>query len=219
MRRLGMLAMAGLFAFAVQQPLSAQSITLGAKAGATFATVGGDEAVSDAASNRTGLSFGATAEFGVSPLLSIQPELLFVQKGAEFADSDFGDATFNFNYLEIPVLAKISVPSAGLASPYLYVGPSISFQSGCSISSEDQGVSAELDCDNDLVDIPTNSVDFGFLGGVGLGVGMGPGEVAVDVRYNLGLADVVDTPEGEDVTSIKNRAFGVSLGYAVSLGM
>ncbi|WET48127.1 porin family protein [Chryseobacterium indologenes] len=125
---------------------------------------------------------------------SVQPEVNFISKGTKFKNSA-GSETYNFNYIEVPVLAKYS-----FGPVYVNAGPSIGFLMG----------------KNDKVKSAygkTKSIDFGLQMGAGIAVPAGPGKVIIDGRYNLGLNNISDE-KGADV---KNRGFMISLGYAVPL--
>lgn len=59
----------------------------------------------------------------------------------------------------------------------------------------------------------TASIDLGLLFGAGIDVRLGPGMISGDVRYDLGLTDII---EGGG-SSVKNRAIEILLGYVYSL--
>lgn len=125
---------------------------------------------------------------------SIQPEVNFISKGTKFKNS-FGTQTYNFNYIEIPILAKYS-----FGPLYVNAGPSIGFLMG----------------KNDRIKEAygkTRSIDFGLQMGAGVAIPAGPGKLIVDGRYNLGLNNISD----EKGTDVKNRGFAISLGYAIPL--
>ncbi|MBV8326995.1 porin family protein [Chryseobacterium sp.] len=125
---------------------------------------------------------------------SIQPEVNFISKGTRFKNN-FGTQTYNFNYVEIPVLAKYS-----FGPVYMNAGPSIGF----------------LMEKNDRIKEAygkTRSIDFGLQMGAGVAIPAGPGKLIVDGRYNLGLNNI----SNEQGVSVKNRGFAISLGYAIPL--
>jgi len=145
-------------------------------------------------------------------MLSIQPELLYVQKGA--TDDDEGvDVTLKLNYIEVPLLLKIKIPTEGNVSPYFLVGPAIGFKAGCKISGESDGASVDLDCDEDNIEF--KSIDLGGVVGAGVGFPVGSGQAVLGARYNLGLIRVDDYDDDEPV---KNRAFSFLAGYSFPVG-
>ncbi|PWN68550.1 PorT family protein [Chryseobacterium phosphatilyticum] len=136
---------------------------------------------------------GVNIQTGLSNF-SIQPEVNFISKGAKIKNN-FGNQTYNFNYIEIPVLAKYS-----FGPLYVNAGPSIGFLMG----------------KNDKIKAAygkTKTVDFGLQMGAGVAIPAGPGKVIVDGRYNLGLTNISD----EKGVNVKNRGFAISLGYAIPL--
>lgn len=136
---------------------------------------------------------GVNIQTGVKNF-SVQPEVNFISKGTKFKNS-FGNHTYNFNYIEIPVLAKYS-----FGPVYVNAGPSIGFLMG----------------KNDRIKAAygkTKSVDFGLQMGAGVALPAGPGKIIVDGRYNLGLSNISD----EKGLDVKNRGFAISLGYAIPL--
>ncbi|GAE63551.1 PorT family protein [Chryseobacterium indologenes] len=125
---------------------------------------------------------------------SVQPEVNFISKGTRIKNH-FGNQTYNFNYIEIPVLAKYS-----FGPVYVNAGPSIGFLVGKS-----DKIKAAYG--------KTKTLDFGLQMGAGVAIPAGPGKLIVDGRYNLGLSNISD----EKGVNVKNRGFAVSLGYAIPL--
>ncbi len=73
---------------------------------------------------RTGFKIGGFAEFPVNEYLSIQPEILYVQKGAELNVPSYGNEKDRVHMLEVPVLAKVNIPiEASPVKPFFYAGP------------------------------------------------------------------------------------------------
>ncbi|WP_407484223.1 porin family protein [Elizabethkingia meningoseptica] len=136
---------------------------------------------------------GVNIETGVKNF-SIQPELNFISKGTKVKSNAITE-TYNFNYIEIPVLAKYS-----FGPLYVNAGPSIGFLAGKS-----DKVKAAYG--------KTRSVDFGIQMGAGLAIPAGPGKLIIDGRYNLGLNNI----SNENGQSVKNRGVAITLGYAIPL--
>lgn len=124
---------------------------------------------------------------------SVQPEVNYISKGTKIKNN-FGEQDYNFNYIEVPVLAKYS-----FGPVFVNAGPSIAFQMG----------------KNDKVRSAygkTKSIDFGIQMGAGVAIPVGPGKMILDGRYNLGFSDIADNN-----LDVKNRGIAVSLGYAIPL--
>lgn len=166
-------------------------------------------------SNRSGFAVGAFLNVSTGGFFSIQPEVLFSQKGAKLQSED-GEATMKLSYVEIPVLLKVSPMLVGATGfkPFLYAGPVLGISAGCSISGEDEGISVDVDCGvGDFID--TKSTDLSAVFGAGGSFAVGRGTFSVEARYGLGLSDVFDV---EDM-DVKNRAISVLVGYSIRLGL
>lgn len=186
----------------------AQQLEIGFKLGAAFANLTNpfEEGEADPESI-TSFSGGGHLRFGLSPAFSLQPELLFVRKGA--ADPAFDDSDVHFDYVEIPVLARFDIPLIGSPiSPFLYAGPYAAFEVGCTI--HDRG--DEEECGDE----GREKFDYGAVFGAGLGFSAGPGKLVVEGRYDLGLRNLIS-----DVGDLeqKHRVIGLFVGYAVPLGL
>jgi hypothetical protein len=163
------------------------------KAGVNFA----NQSIKNVNGEKSKISFqaglGANIQTGIKNF-SIQPEVNFISKGTKFKNS-FGNETYNFNYIEVPVLAKYS-----FGPVYVNAGPSIGFLMGKS-----DKIKAAYG--------KTKTIDFGVQMGAGIAIPAGPGKMIIDGRYNLGLSNISD----EKGVDVKNRGFAVSLGYAIPL--
>jgi len=194
-------------------PLSVSGQTsLGFQGGLSLATLGGSDVGDMDPGYKTGFGLGAFLELPVSDVLSIQPELLYLQKGAEGSEQGV-NITVAISYVELPVLLRINVPVEGNVAPYFVVGPAISFKAGCEVTGEGGGVEVKIDCDE--AEAETKSVDFGGVVGAGLSFGAGPGNIHVGARFNYGLTTVDDSEYDEDVN---NQAFSLLAGYSFPIG-
>jgi len=185
----------------------AQDMEIGFKLGAAFANFSNPfEPGEPDPQSITTFAGGGHLRFGLSPSISLQPELLFMRKGADAGDNIEGHV--EIDYAEIPVLLRFDIPTGGVGfSPFLYAGPYAAFEVACKL--EDGGV--EVDCE----DGEHESFDYGAVFGAGLGFAAGPGRLVVEGRYDLGLQNL--TTDSNDPEQ-KNRAIGLFVGYAVPLG-
>jgi len=180
---------------------------------------------------RMGGAFGGFLIYSISDMFAIQPELLYTMKGVKGETTvalDFYDEYWNYlgtydvtlkgtiklSYLEIPVLAKIAIPTQGSVKPVLIIGPSLSFK----LSAEAEGeMEVEGYSESEEIDISdeVSGVDFGLVFGAGVDVLLASGTLTFDARYNLGLTNVPDI-EGESY-DVKNAVISFMVGYAFAL--
>jgi hypothetical protein len=182
----------------------------------------------DPVKSRTGFTLGAFLNVPISEVFSIQPEMHYVARGAK-QNLEFdttvdpggldiplavpGGLEWQFNYIEIPVLAKITMPVQGSISPSFIAGPALALRTSSKVEAEALGVSESADI-KDII----KSTDVGLVFGGCLDVRMSPTTVLnFDARYNLGMSDLLDVPPILSLftPSMKNGGFGfrVAIGY------
>ncbi len=193
--------------------VSAQA-ELGVRAGLNVASLNstGNEEVS----SRTTVNVGAFLTIPVSSVFGIQIVASFSEKGAD-RGAGGASATVDIGYLQIPVLAKISLPTPGKVGVHFLVGPTFGIRTNC--TSMDEG-GQSIDCDDssgpsgDVV----KSTDIGVLVGAGLDISVAPKtSLLVELQYEYGLSDIVDS--GVNGTELKNRAFSILAGLSFKLGL
>ena len=221
----GKIILIALLLLAFSSAVFAQGITAkGVKGGLNIATLTGDD-VEDAKS-KIGFAFGGFITYEVNEMLSLQPEFLFTMKGVKFdyeetyeedgyESYEKSEGTWNLNYLEIPVLAKLKIPMEGNIKPNVFLGPALGINISATHDSDyeywvkDENGSIIYENsgndDGDIEDI--KGVDFGIV----FGVGVEFGKIIVDARYNLGLSTIADR-EGDP--KIKNSVISLMLGYS-----
>jgi cellobiose-specific phosphotransferase system component IIB len=186
---LAFVALTAANSFAVGKP------EFGVKVGGVDSTLTGD--ITNMKS-KVGLAAGAFVEIPVVSQLSVQPEVMYVMKGAK-VDSSLVDAKYKIDVLEIPVLLKwkFSTESAKVV-PSVFVGPSIGFKLSAKEVVEDKSA--------DIQNI--KSTDFGLV----FGAGVEFSKFTVDARYDLGLTNL-NNADNKDDYSVKNAAFLLCVGY------
>jgi hypothetical protein len=204
------------------------SQTLIPKIGGTLSNVAFDKDVKNPNTdykNKAGLMFGLAVEIPLKGKISLQPELLFQQKGVKTEST--GDYSFKstvtLNYLELPVLVKLNFNKF-----YVNVGPSISYgiggryqdkyvfsgqttkTSGSVIFGKEP---ANYNSDNAYVD---KVLDFGLQIGGGFKVAR---YLIIDVRYGLGFTNITnkETANGIIKDRANNHSLQLSLGFPISL--
>lgn len=194
------------------QASAAQSI--GFRVGVSSSNVSTDQVDLVDTDSRTGFVAGGFLNVGLGDVLSIQPEILYSQKG--FGVSEAGaSATAELDYIEFPLLLKASFGSDGQkVRPALFVGGFAAFEASCGVSGEVAGIGGSTDCDVVLDERETTDAGLVFGGGIDVVISEGL-FLVVDGRYNLGLLNL----DGEvDVASVKSRGFSASAGLGIPLG-
>ena len=100
---------------------SAEGMTWGAKGGINLADLEGD----GISGNEMKLVAGGGIFFdhALTEIISIQPEILFMLNGTK--SETLENTGINLSYIDIPLLAKFSLPTDADFVPYFFAGPSI----------------------------------------------------------------------------------------------
>lgn len=201
------------------------------KAGITLTNVAfPKEQEEEGQKSTTGLLFGAGFNLPLSEdgFFSLQPELLYIQKGIGYNQTETNGGIeanvkgkIRVNYFELPVLAKISFGGESVKG-YVNAGPSLGYalsrkmKGTASVQGQSQDFDEKMDFDSE----DDNRLDLGLQFGGGVSFQAGPGSIVLDLRYGYGLSNMAKTPEGEDKSDYKsqNRAIAISVGYAIPLG-
>ena len=164
---------------------------LGIKAGVNLATLNGE---GDSPGRRTGFIGGGHLTISLSnSMFYFQPELLYSMKG--FSESDGGTtATLALDYVDVPFLVGLHFDTGGSVTPRIFAGPQASIKASCKLKGSQDGDSASIDCDSDLISgvFAAKSVLFDLLFGAGLDFDMGKVAIVFDARYDLGLTDALE---------------------------
>lgn len=205
------------------------------KIGATYSSIVFDDSGEDVES-KLGLSFGVGYNIRINELLSVQPEVNFVQKGysakSNYTDFPYGGGfqTVNIsednkmNYLQVPILVKVT-----FGKFYINAGPSFGFglngkgKFTYSEIGEDQfGYPYEYSDDNkydilfgempDSYEGPDNYIEnrMNISMQVGGGVTL-MDKLNIDLRYGVGLTNLYDT------FKMQHRVLQLTLGVPIRL--
>jgi opacity protein-like surface antigen len=214
MNRTRVFCMVAVLALLVALPTQAGELGKGVKAGITYSKVTNDGPAGDSDSTM-GFAAGIALSYDLVPGLTLAPELLYVQQGGKYdvnlVDGGMvvgsGELTWDLDYLQVPVLAKLNLPVVGALLPNLFAGPAFAFnvKSDYTLESDSGDETGEVD------DI--KSTDLSLIVGIGMKVGAGPAGVDVELRYNHGLTDINDS-DAADAAEITNRGFQVLAGFS-----
>jgi hypothetical protein len=181
----------GTFAAVLVLPqIAAADVRFGIKAGANIANVNGDFGTAlENWQSTLGFCGGIFLELNLGRVLTIQPEVLYTMKGA-----DTGTGKLTFDYLEIPILLKLRIPTGSL-HPFVFAGPAFGFTLRALID----GVK--------ISDMP--SADYSGVLGAGLQLGR---SIHIDARYTMGLQKLA-IPDLETI-DLKNGVLSATIGLA-----
>lgn len=184
-----------------QQPPSEAGLK-GGLSFATFSSAGSGQS----ASNNPGFALGGYANYRLSTSFSLQPEILYIQKGVTVNDSGI-DFRLQINYIDVPVFAQYHINGNGFG-PRLFAGPYASFALS-SFSNVEVVDENRLTPDEWLAH--TNDVLFGLAAGLGIDREISDRNYFLEVRYHFGLSPVFGETVPGDLT---NRAFLLLAGLA-----
>lgn len=194
-----------------QQPVSTQGAAIGPFGAINFAKFGGSDVGN--VDTRTGLMAGVFVSFPFGKYLAIVPSAAYSQEGTSVDAGGGITGSFKVDYIEVPVLLKLSAPLAGTGQlrPFVVAGPALGFLVSCKLQASNGSQSAEANCDDPSVGADAKSFQFSAHFGAGLEIG----RVMVGLRYQLGLTSIDDTGADADV---KNRVLSLVAGYGFRLG-
>lgn len=163
-----------------------RSAHIGVLGGVAFDQPGGPQAT-EIKGSHFGVAVGGFISFQVTSRFVIEPEALYVQKGAKIQNAS-GTGKIRIPYFEIPVLAKLRIPPRGsrMVSPHAYAGPAMAFKAGCHASFSTGTTAISDRCDATGIDIKVKSTDLSLVFGASVEIG----RAMVDVRYDLGLTRI-----------------------------
>lgn len=182
---------------------AAQNVRFGVKAGPSYTKFRGvDPAQLSSASNayRLGFHAGVLAEVKVTDTFSVQPELLYSQKGAKNKlVSEIYDV---FSYLDLPIMVKARLGETGF---FLEGGPQFGYLL--------RATSTFMDYSYNVRD-SYEKVDVGYAAGLGYQLASGP---LLGFRFNGGLTrlnqPIISGGQIRATENMWNNAFQLYAGY------
>jgi hypothetical protein len=199
---------AGVMIFNSSDALAQGRTRIGVKGGLNASSLFYDSQGATNKNERIGYHVGVFAQAPIGEFFAIQPELLYMTKGAS-ADYNIlgfnGKNTFKLNYAELPVLATFKLGQA----VELQAGPYVSYLLNSNINSNgDFGIGAgAINRDN------FNKVDYGIAGGLNIYFG----KAFVGARYEQGLQQIANSGAAKTILgSAKNGVGLLSVGFSLN---
>lgn len=174
-------------------------------------------------SAKTGFKIGAIAEYAFNDYFALSPELIFTQRGFKEKVSESyygmtmsGEAKMNINYFQLPVHAVVMYPInknlkiKGIVGPYFGYAFSGKIKSEATIKGS--GMSTSADSEEKLKfgsgEDEVNPFDIGLT----IGAGIEFSSFFFRLQYDFGFGNL----SNDDYSTVKNRNFGLSIGYLFS---
>jgi len=137
----------------------------------------------------------------VKDIFSVELDALFAQKGTKFTATERGftdTGKIKLNYVDIPVLGRINLSGSGPVGVHLLVGPSFNFKVSEKFDPEDQGST-----EDQFEKMETAVV---------IGGGVHVSRFRVDLRYGVGLSNIVKDKASDGLFTGKNKVFSILVG-------
>ena len=225
MKKTAFLATALLVTAAISSA-QAQDIRFGLRAGANYSNLSGNIKNEDTYNNKVGFLGGVMLNVPLlaDDLLSIQPEILYSQKGFENKPTEFSsvlgkqkrEGNVNYNYIDVPLLLKFKalgfVAEAG--PQYSYLLSSNNETKTTTTPTVGSPTVSETKDKNDVSGLNRN--ELGYLAGVGYEATNG---LSLNLRYTGAFSDFVKSDNSTyfngDLKNARHSAFQLSLGYLI----
>ncbi len=227
------------------------AFSIGLKGGANFSTlnanpegdiVGGAVRWEDVDKTMsTNFNAGIILNYAVNSIFSLQPELLYSRTGVKYDYNNGGyvaHITDQFNYIQVPLLAKFSFGSDDVKFN-IHAGPYFSFATGGTRKADySWNVFGANITDNQTYNLEVKKggiqgTDIGAAVGIGVGFAAGPGSIFVEGRYNYGFSNVYNKDNNTNSSSgdnnnlfeglypdntLTNGVINLNLGYLIAIG-
>lgn len=182
---------------------SAQTFAIGPKVGLNASNFRGDDINRE--KFRKGLQAGLFFTYAPVEWFTVQPEILFDQRGAQ--ETIFNETTreININYLTVPVTLNFRIPISETFYPKFLFGPYTAFalnESQNLLNSNTEPVFTETD---------VARADFGGIVGTGIDFQHNRLFASFEIRYIFGSVDVAT----EDEIEFRNTGVSTSAGIGI----
>lgn len=209
MKKLILAIAAGVF---VTGTVAAQNVKFGIRGGLnlskvssfSYRTNSGTSEQTVATEYKPGFHAGVYADIGINNLISIQPEIIYSQKGYKNDYTLLGvrrTTTVSYNYLDIPFMAKIKT---GTGFNFL-AGPAVSFLMDRKV--RDSGDGGSFESGDGVID--EDNFRKADIGGI-VGAEYDFGKFNLGARYNFGLQQL---DKNDASVKARNNNILVSLGF------
>tara|TARA_R100001143_G_scaffold63579_1_gene72367 strand:+ start:2259 stop:3359 length:1101 start_codon:yes stop_codon:yes gene_type:complete len=194
---------------AVDVEINRVKSTFGIKAGLTSADIYG---TGYGRNPRNGSVFAISAVINFPTYLpydlslGLETGVYFTQKGfTDITSTKFTGIETEFDYVEIPVLAKLKYREQNRFSPHIVLGPYIGFLANAE-NVRENGERIDLD-------EFTSAVDIGGLAGVGLDIRLGNYIVDLQIRQSIGFKTLFNEVTFNDEEKLRQLSLIIGLRF------
>lgn len=195
--------------------------SFGIKGGLNYSNLSGDLKDEDQFNNKIGFNAGVYFNAPVvGDFFSIQPEVLYSNKGYKYDDVERttllgqkirSEGTANFNYIDVPVLARIK------AGPVFFeAGPQVSYLVSVNDKTKTY-VDGELEETGTSEKSTEGYADFevGYTAGLGFAT---QGGISLGLRYSGAFTELTDkdVPSRENIKNARHSMFQLQVGFPIS---
>lgn len=194
----------------------AQSLNFGLKGGLNYSNVAGDLQQENVYNNKIGFHGGVSANIGLlGQVLSIQPELLYSQKGYNYLNEKAvidgleheNKGKRNFSYVDLPVVLRVKARGF-----FVEAGPQIGYLAGVQDKKE---VAVNNIEDKDVQWLSKAGMpewEAGYVAGLGFAANNG---LSLGLRYN-GRIDSLVKEDQANWTNARHAAVQLQVGFQLS---
>lgn len=134
--------------------------------------------------------FGASADFPLPGHLSVQLQMMYIEKGAVLVplNPDDNDIYIHLTYLELPVFLRYDFGKT--FNPYLIAGSFLGINLGSELQTDIMGVTFTANSEENI-----NTFDYGISLGGGLSYRFERFSFFIESRYSVGLKNICQPGE------------------------
>jgi hypothetical protein len=191
------------FALSVTSAVAADGPTGGvvAVANISSARLTGIDSTGISTGNKAGLFVGGFVLYPITQVVALQPEVAYSQRHFSVKDTVGSfSATEKWDWIEVPILARISVWHTGGHAVYVSGGPGFEFL----VRAKEKAGSTTSDVKDDV-----KRVDVSIVAGAGISVG----KFGIEAHYDAGLKDLNKDNNLGDSLTVKSRTIRVDLTW------
>jgi hypothetical protein len=190
-------------ALSVTSAVAADGPTAGVVVGANLSSgrLTGTDATGISTGNKAGVFVGVLALVPITSVVAIQPEVAYSQRHFSVSDTVGSfSATEKWDWIEVPVLARVSFGHTGRHTVYVVGGPGFEFL----VRAKEEAGGTTSDVKDDVT-----HADVSIVAGAGISMR----RVGVEVRYDSGLRDLNKNNGLGDALTVKSRTIRVDLTW------